>query len=249
LQGARLRAFGQDHTRVGGTGQLNQLVAEGGGAEPARPRGAEQRLQPGRVQRIGDAIGHALDPFQVVDRQSRVEVTHPRRGLVTVVVEDKNRQAGGPRSPSELPYPWVRLDPDGKEQGGQPGSVVRGETGSHDHVVAVSGDHDEPALGEHANPATSLIRRERSPSLSTRGSSSRTRSRTRNQVNAGRCNTAAMRRSPRRASASPSCVAGDGSSAGRPLTAQPTTRACSPDQYPLAVIVSASAKPWAVPAV
>jgi hypothetical protein len=41
LQGASLGAFGQDHTRVGGAGQLDQLVAEGGGAEPAGPGGAE----------------------------------------------------------------------------------------------------------------------------------------------------------------------------------------------------------------
>ena len=115
--------------------------------------GAGQRLQPGRVQRIGDAVDHALDPFQVVDRQSRVEVTHPRRGLVTVVVDDENGQAGGARGPGELPYPRVRLDPGGQEQGGQPGPVERGEAGGHDHVVAVSGDHDEPALGEHAEAA------------------------------------------------------------------------------------------------
>ena len=93
-----------------------------------------------------------------------------------------------------------------------------------------------------ANTATSLIRRDRSPSLSTRGPSSRTRSRTRSQVSSGRCGTAAIRRSPRSASASPSCAAADGSPAGVPLTTQPTTRVCSPDQYPLAVIASDSAR-------
>ena len=113
LQRARLGALGQHHARVGGAGPLDQLVAEGGGAEPARPRGAGQRLQPGRVQRIGDAVDHALDPLQVVDRQSRVEGAHPRRGLVAVVVDDENGQAGGGRGLGELPYPRVRHDPGG----------------------------------------------------------------------------------------------------------------------------------------
>ena len=99
-----------------------------------------------------------------------------------------------------------------------------------------------------ANTATSLIRRDRSPSLSTRGSSSRTRSRTRSQVSSGRCGTAAMSRSSRWASASPSCAAADGSVAGTPLTTQPTTRACSPDEYPLAVMASRSARLSAVSA-
>ena len=72
-----------------------RLVAESGRAEPAGPCGAGQGLEPGRVQRIGDGVGHGFDPFQVVDRQALVEVTHPCRGLVAVVVDDQYRQAGG----------------------------------------------------------------------------------------------------------------------------------------------------------
>ena len=94
---------------------------------------------------------------EVVDRQSRVEVTHPRRGLVAVVLDDKNGQAGGARSLGELPYPRVRLGPGAKQQGGQPGSAELGEAGSHDHVVAVSGDDDQPALGEHAEAARDAL--------------------------------------------------------------------------------------------
>ena len=44
LHDARLGAFGQYHARAGGAGELDQMEAEGGGAEPARPRGAAQRL-------------------------------------------------------------------------------------------------------------------------------------------------------------------------------------------------------------
>jgi len=144
-------------SNVGGAGVLDQLEAEGGGAEPARPRGAAQRLKPGRIQCIGDAVYHPLDPFQVVDRQSRVEVMHPRRGLVTVVVDHKNGQAGGARRPGELPYPRVGLGPGGQEQGGQPGPAELGEAGRHDHVVTVTGDHDEPAFGEHAEAARDAL--------------------------------------------------------------------------------------------
>ena len=99
-----------------------------------------------------------------------------------------------------------------------------------------------------ANTATSLIRRDGSPSLSTRGCSSRTRSRTRSQVSSGRYGTAAMSLSPRRPSAPPSCSAGDGCVSGTLLTTQPTTRACSPDEYPPAVMASLSARLSAVPA-
>src|ERR1017187_8522513 len=62
-----------------------------------------------------------------------------------------------------------------------------------------------------ANTATSLMRRDRSPSLSTRGFSSRTRSRTRNHVNSGRCGTAPMERRPRSATASTVPVVGSSS--------------------------------------
>src|ERR1019366_4935332 len=44
LQDPWLSAFRQDHARAGGAGLLDQVVAEGGGAEPAGPGGAGQRL-------------------------------------------------------------------------------------------------------------------------------------------------------------------------------------------------------------
>src|SRR5580658_2597870 len=62
LHDARLGSFGQHHTRVGGAGELDQLEAEGGGTEPARPGGGAQRLQPDRVQRIGDIVYYPLNP-------------------------------------------------------------------------------------------------------------------------------------------------------------------------------------------
>src|SRR5580704_11600649 len=92
-----------------------------------------------------------------------------------------------------------------------------------------------------ANTATSLMRLDRSPALSTFGCSSWTRSRTRSRVSSGRSGTAARSRSPRRSRISPSCATAYGSS-GTPLTTQPTTRACSPDQYPVAAIASVSAR-------
>ena len=78
-QGTGFGPLGQDDERVGGAGLLHQLVAEGGGGEPAGPGRAGQRLQPGRVQRVGDGVGHALDPFDVVGGQPRVQVAHPGR--------------------------------------------------------------------------------------------------------------------------------------------------------------------------
>ena len=152
-----LGALGQDQARVGGAGLLDQVVAESGGAEPARPGGAGQRVEPGRVQRIGDGVCDGLDPFQVVDRQSRVEVTHPRRGLVAAVVDDQDRQAGGAGGPGEVPHPRVRLGPDAEQQGGQPGSAELGEAGGHDHVVAIPGDDDEPAFSQHAEAARDAL--------------------------------------------------------------------------------------------
>ena len=93
-----------------------------------------------------------------------------------------------------------------------------------------------------ANTATFLIRRDWLPSLSTRGCSSRTRSRTRSQVSSGRYGTAAMSLSPCRTSASRSCANPGVSFAGTPLTTQPTTRGCSPAEYRSAVMASLSAR-------
>ena len=98
-----------------------------------------------------------------------------------------------------------------------------------------------------ANTATSLIRRDRSPSFRISGFSSRTRLPTRSQVSSGRCGTPAIRRSPCLVSAIFSEVAGvvaEEWAAGRSWTTQPTTRACSPEVYPLAAIANCSARPW-----
>ena len=70
--------------------------------ELARPAGAgrrpgsgggtgrtRKRLKPGLIQRIGDVVRHALDPFQIVYRQPGIEVSYPRRCLVAVVVDDE----------------------------------------------------------------------------------------------------------------------------------------------------------------
>ena len=161
LHDARLGALGQDDTRVGGASQLDQPVPEGGRAQPAGTGGAGKRLKPGRVQRIGDAVRHALDPFQVVCRQSGIEVSYPRRRLVAVVVDDEYGQASRERSPGKFPDLRVRHDPGGKEQGREMRPVQFGQAGGHDDVVAVARDQHEPALGEHAEAARDALREHR----------------------------------------------------------------------------------------
>src|SRR5271165_2375505 len=90
-----------------------------------------------------------------------------------------------------------------------------------------------------ANTATSLTRRDRSPSCRISGFSSRTRSATRGQVSSGRCGTAAISWSwcrpsavcraavSGRAAAGGALRTGEGRAAGRPWTTHPTTRAVS----------------------
>ena len=117
------------------------------------PGGAGKRLKPGRIERIGDAVRHALDPFQVICRQSGIEVSYPRRRLVAVVVDDEHGPARRERSLGKFPDLRVRSDPGGKEQRRQVRPVQFGQAGGHDDVVAVARNHHEPALGEHAEAA------------------------------------------------------------------------------------------------
>ena len=132
-------------------------MPEGRRAQAAGPGGARKRLKPRLIQRIGDAVRHALDPFQIVYRQSGIEVSYPRRRLVAVVVDDEYGQASRERSLGKFPDPRVRHDPGGKEQGRQMRPVQFGQAGGHDDVVAVARNHHEPALGEHAEAARDAL--------------------------------------------------------------------------------------------
>ena len=155
-QGTGLGPFGQDDERVGRAGLLHHLVAEGGGREPAGPARAGQGLQPGRVQRIGDVVGHALDPVHVVGRQPRVQVAHPGRGLVAVRLDEQDGHAGegGPDEPPDL---RIGLDPRAEQQRSQLGPVQRGQAGGHDHLVPVAGHHDQPAVVQDPDAARDAL--------------------------------------------------------------------------------------------
>ena len=98
-------------------------------------------------------LRHALDPFGVVDRQARVEVPHPGRGLVAVGLDEQNGQAGGPGGPGELADLRIGRGPRAQQQGGQVGSAQLGQVGGHDHFVPVAGDHDQPPGVQDADAA------------------------------------------------------------------------------------------------
>ncbi|HJY57556.1 MAG TPA: hypothetical protein VJ418_14345 [Streptosporangiaceae bacterium] len=124
---------------------VDQLVPERGGAEPPRPGRAGQRPQPGRIERVGDGVRHALDPVQVVGGQARVEVPHPGRGLVTVGLDEQDGQAGGRGGPGELADLRIGRGPGAQQQGGQVGSAQLGQVGGHDDLVPVAGDRRQAA--------------------------------------------------------------------------------------------------------
>ena len=121
---------------------------------------AGQGLQPGRVQRVGDGVGHALDPVHVVGRQPRVQVSHPGRGLVAVGLDEQDGHAGE-GGPGE--FPDLRIGPDSRaeQQGGQPGPVLRGQAGGHDHLVPVAGHHDQPAVVKDPDAARDALGQDR----------------------------------------------------------------------------------------
>jgi len=65
------------------------------------------------------------------------------------LVDEQDRQSaggGGRRQPAHL---RVGLDARREEQAGQPDAAELGETGGHDHVVAVAGHQQQPAVAEH----------------------------------------------------------------------------------------------------
>ena len=158
LHGARFGALRHDDERVGGTGPLDQLVAERGGAGPPGPGRPGQRLQPGRVERVGDGVRHALDPFGVVDGQTRVEIAHFGGGVVAVELDQQDGQAHGRRGLGELGDPRIGRGPGAQQQGGQVGPAQLGQVGGHDHLVPVAGDHDQPAGVQDPDTARDALR-------------------------------------------------------------------------------------------
>jgi hypothetical protein len=119
-----------------------------------RSSGPGQQVgQPAPVERVGAGRHHLLGALEVVGGQVDLEVVHLHGGLVRRGARQQHRQPGRGRGAGQLPHLRVGLDAGGEQQRGEAGAVERGEAGRHDDLVAVARHDDEPALGEHVQPA------------------------------------------------------------------------------------------------
>ena len=189
-------------------GPLHQLVAEGGGGEAAGPGRAGQRLQPGRVPARrrwcwscprADPCRRRADPgpCPVPERRSgscRARRAGPagqrRRGWTS------SQTCGSGRMPplssrAASPVPFIEA---------RQAAMITSCRSPGTTISRPSSSSRRPPGSPWANTATSLIRRDRSPSCRISGFSWRTRLATRGQVSSGRY-------APRRSGGARACSA------------------------------------------